>query len=274
MANIIAREGRFRAIFAIGLPTYPRNVLLVSTAMTSSSRARAAAIEPEPFPARAAITRAAAGIGLYAGAFGVTFGAVAVRSGLSVTQAVGMSAVMFTGASQFALVGVLAAGGSSLAALSAALLLGLRNAFYGVPVTRILRPRGLRRIWAAHFVVDESAAMAVAQRTSRAGRYAFWATGVTLYILWTLGTLAGALVGSGIDTSALGLDAAAPAIFLALLWPQLSRERGRAVALGAAVVALGLVPLVSAGLPVIAAAAVAILAGLLPARRRSETQDR
>jgi len=260
------------AIFAIGLPALPRNVLLVSTATTSSSRTAAAAIGPAPFAARAAITRAAAGIGLYAGAFGITFGALAARSGLSLTQAVALSAVMYTGASQFALVGVLAAGGTHLAGLSAALLLGLRNAFYGVPVTRILRPRGWRRMWAAHFVVDESTAMAVAQPTPRAGRYAFWATGITLYALWTLGTLAGALIGSGIDTSALGLDAAAPAIFLALLWPQLSRERARAVALGAAVLALGLIPLAPAGLPIIAAAAVAILAGLLPARLRHQTE--
>lgn len=246
----------------------------MSAATTPSSRFRAAAIAPERFPGRAAITRAAAGIGLYAGAFGVAFGALAARSGLSVTEAVVLSAVMFTGASQFALVGVLATGGSPFAGLLAALLLGLRNAFYGVPVTQILRPRGLRRLWTAHLIVDESAAMAITQRTTRAGRYAFWATGVTLYALWTLGTLAGALIGRGIDTSALGLDAAAPAIFLALLWPQLSRDRGRAVALGAAIVAFGLIPLVPAGLPVIAAAAVAILAGLLPAPQRHEAQDR
>jgi 4-azaleucine resistance transporter AzlC len=229
-------------------------------------------IAPEPLAGRAAITRAAAGIGLYAGAFGVTFGAVAVRAGLGVTQAVVLSAVMFTGASQFALVGVLAAGGSLLAGVSAAVLLGLRNAFYGVPVTRIVRPQGLARIWTAHAVIDESTAMAVAQPDPRRGRYAFWATGVTLYAMWTLGTLAGALIGSGINTSALGLDAAAPAIFLALLWPQLSRERGASVALGAAVVAFALVPLVPAGLPIIAAAAIAILAGLLPARRDHETE--
>jgi 4-azaleucine resistance transporter AzlC len=241
--------------------------------MKASAPPGAAAVAPGPFPARAGITRAAAGIGLYAGAFGIAFGAVAVRSGLNLTQAAALSVVMFTGASQFALVGVLAAGGSPLAGLVAALLLGLRNAFYGVPVTQILRPRGWGRLWAAHFVVDESAAMAVAQRTKCAGRYAFWATGVTLYVLWTLGTLAGGLIGRGIDTSALGLDAAAPAIFLALLWPQLARDRGRAVALGAAVVALVLVPLVPAGLPVIAAAAVAVLAGLLPAGRH-ETKDR
>jgi 4-azaleucine resistance transporter AzlC len=228
-------------------------------------------IASQPLAERAALTRAAAGIGLYAGAFGVTFGAVAVRAGLSVTQAVVMSAVMFTGASQFALVGVLAAGGSLLAGVSAALLLGLRNAFYGIPVTRILRPRGVRRAWAAHFVIDETTAMAVAQPAPRAGRYAFWATGGALYALWVLGTLTGALIGGEINTSALGLNAAAPAIFLALLWPQLSRERGAAVGLGAAVVALVLVPLVPAGLPIIAAAAVAILAGLLPARRDHET---
>jgi branched chain amino acid efflux pump len=150
----------------------------------------------------------------------------------------------------------------------------VRNAFYGVPLTHILRPRGLRRLWTAHFVVDESAAMAVAQPIPRAGRYAFWATGVTLYTLWTLGSLVGAMIGSGINTSALGLDAAAPAIFLALLWPQLSRDRGPAVALAAVVVALGLVPFVPAGAPIIAAAAVAIGAGQLPTRPPRETEER
>jgi 4-azaleucine resistance transporter AzlC len=210
---------------------------------------------------------------VYAGAFGIAFGAVAVAAGLSAIQAVAMSAVMFTGASQFALVGILAVGGSPIAALSAALLLGLRNAFYGIPVARIVHPRGLARLWTAHFVIDETTAMAVAQRTPRAGRYAFWATGLTLYALWTLGTVAGALIGGGIDTSALGLDAAAPAIFLALLWPQLSRARGRTVAFGAVVVTLSLVTITPAGVPVIAAAGVAVVAGLLPTRGRGERAD-
>jgi 4-azaleucine resistance transporter AzlC len=235
---------------------------------TSAERTPSGALAERP-----AIIRAVAGIGLYAGAFGATFGAVAAASGLSTIQAVVMSAVMFTGASQFALVGLLGVGGSTLAAVSAALLVGLRNAFYGVPVARIVRPRGLRRLWAAHFVIDETVAMAVGQRTPRAGRYAFWATGITLFALWNLGTLAGALIGSGIDTSALGLDAAAPAIFLALLWPQLSRDRGPAVALGAAAVALGLAPIVPAGIPIVAAAAVAIAAALLPDRRSRNTEE-
>jgi 4-azaleucine resistance transporter AzlC len=225
---------------------------------------------PDQLVQRAAITRTAAGIGAYAGAFGLTFGAVSVGSGLNVIQTVALSAVMFTGASQFALVGILGAGGSVLAGVSAALLLGLRNAFYGVPVTHILRPRGLSRLWTAHFVIDETTAMAVAQPTPRAGRYAFWATGLGLFALWNLGSLAGALIGRGIDTSALGLAAAAPAIFLALLWPHLTRSRAPAVALGAAGVAFVLVPLVPAGVPVIAAAGVAVAGGLLPGRSRGD----
>ena len=262
------------AIFGIALPGSPLSVLRVSTPLGPSPLASAPTTERDAFPEQSAITRAAAGIGLYAGAFGIAFGAVAVASGLSAIQAVAMSAVMYTGASQFALVGILAVGGSPLAALSAALLLGLRNAFYGIPVGRIVRPRGLDRLWTAHFVIDETTAMAVAQRAPRAGRYAFWATGLTLYALWTLGTLAGALIGSGIDTSALGLDAAAPAIFLALLWPQLSRDRGPAIALSAVAVSLSLVTVVPVGVPIIAAAAVAIAAGLIPYRGRRGTEDR
>jgi 4-azaleucine resistance transporter AzlC len=246
----------------------------VSTILIPAAVRRPKAAAARAFPERRAIVRAAAGIGLYAGAFGLTFGAVSVGSGLNLPETMVLSSVMFTGASQFALVGVLSAGGSPLAALSAAFLLGLRNMFYGVPVTHILRPRGLRRLSTAHFVIDETTAMAVAQLTPGARRYAFWATGLMLFTLWNLGSLAGALIGSGIDPSALGLDAAAPAIFLALLWPQLSRSRAPGVALGAGAVAVGLVTVVPAGVPVIAAAGVAIAAGLMPARRRPEGDDR
>ena len=178
-----------------------------------------------------------------------------------------LSTVGFTGASQFALVGIVAAGGTGLAAVSAALLLGLRNAFYGLPLSRVLRPRGLRRLWTAHFVIDETTAMTIAQPSPPASRFAFWATGLTLFVLWILGTLVGALIGTGIDTSALGLDAAAPAIFLALLWPQLARERSRPVAVTAAIAALSLVTVAPPGVPILAAASIAILAGLIPARQ-------
>jgi 4-azaleucine resistance transporter AzlC len=218
----------------------------------------------ESAPQRSAILRAAVGLGLYAGAFGMAYGAVAVGSGLSVTQAMMLSLVLFSGASQFAFVGVVAAGGSGLAAIPAALLLGVRNAFYGVPVSEILHPRGWRRLWTAHFVIDETTAMAVGQPTRPAQRYAFWATGLILFTLWQLGSLAGGLLGTAIDPAVLGLEAAAPAVFLALLWPALRRRDGRLVALAGAAVALALVPIAPAGVPVIAAAAVALVAGLGP----------
>ncbi len=216
----------------------------------------------ESLPEHASITRAAVGIGVYAAAFGMTFGAVAVTAGLSVPEALAMSVIMFTGASQFAFVGVLAGGGAPVAGVVSALLLGLRNAFYGIPMSRILEPHGLRRFVDAHFVIDETTAMAVGQGRPRASRYAFWATALALYGAWTSGTLVGALIGSGLNTSKLGLDAAAPAIFLALLWPQLSRPRAPGVAIGAALLTLALVRVTPVGVPIIAAAAVAVAAGM------------
>ncbi len=242
----------------------------MSTTSAASTPTPAARSPRDALPEQWEIVRAAAGIALYAAAFGFTFGAVATAAGLGTLQVVGLSVVLFSGASQFALVGVLAVGGPAVAALSAALLLGARNAFYGLPLTPILRPRGLRRLLTAHFVIDETTAMTIAQRTPRAGRFAFWATGLGLFALWNLGTLSGALIGGGINTSALGLDAAAPAIFLALLWPQLSRRRGRAVALGAVLVTLSLVTIAPAGVPTIAAAGVAVVAGLVPERGRGD----
>jgi 4-azaleucine resistance transporter AzlC len=224
----------------------------------------------EPLPERGAILKAAIGIGLYAMAFGASFGAISVGSGLTLAQTMVLSLVMFTGASQFAFVGVATAGGSPLAAVPASLLLGVRNAFYGVPLSEILHPRGLARLWSAHFVIDETTAMAVAQPTPRARRYAFWATGLILFFLWQLGSLSGALIGRAINPSDVGLDAAAPAVFLALLWPSLRRREARWVALGGAAVALALVPLTPPGIPVIAAASVALVAGLRPSREDAE----
>ena len=197
----------------------------------------------------------------------MAYGAVAVGSGLSVAQAMVLSLVLFSGASQFAFAGVVAAGGSGFAAILAALLLGARNAFYGVPMSQILQPRSWwRRLVTAHFVIDETTAMAVGQPARPAQRYAFWATGLILFVLWQLGSLTGALVGTAIDPADFGLEAAAPAVFLALLWPALRRRDGRLVALAGAAVALALVPITPAGVPVIAAAAVALVTGLLPRR--------
>src|SRR5580704_1882010 len=151
---MIAQTADPKVTFAIGLPV--RDHILLRMSVTAARSIPGGA--RETFAEKPAITRAVAGIGMYAGAFGLTFGAVAAASGLSVLEAVAMSAICFTGASQFALVAVVAAHGSPLAAISAALLLGVRNAFYGVPVTQIVRPRGLRRPVAAHFVIDETTA--------------------------------------------------------------------------------------------------------------------
>jgi 4-azaleucine resistance transporter AzlC len=212
--------------------------------------------------AKASILRAAVGIGLYAGAFAVAYGAVAIGSGLNIAQTMVLSVVMFSGASQFAFAGVVAAAGSPLAAIPTALLLAVRNGFYGVTMSEILAPRGMRRLGTAHFVIDETTAIAVGQDTRPAQRYAFWATGGILFALWLSGSLAGALLGSVLDPRDFGLDAAAPAVFLALLWPALRRTVNRWVGLAGAVIALALVPFAPAGVPVVAAAAAALVAGL------------
>src|SRR6476659_1606557 len=123
--------------------------------------------EPDARADQGPILRAAIGIGLYAGAFGASFGAVSIGSGLTVGQTMVLSLVMFSGASQFAFAGVVASGGAPAAAIAAALLLGVRNAFYGVPISEILAPRGIARIWTAHFVIDETTAMALGQVTPR-----------------------------------------------------------------------------------------------------------
>ena len=147
----------------------------------------------------APILRAAIGLGLYAGAFAMAYGAVAVGSGLSIGQTMVLSLVMFTGASQLAFAGVVAAAANPLAGVPTALLLGVRNAFYGVTMSEILAPRGARRLVTAHFVIDETTAMAVGQSTRADQRYAFWTTGLILFVLWQSGSLAGALLGSAID---------------------------------------------------------------------------
>lgn len=212
-------------------------------------------------PARARLLRAAVGIGLYAGAFGVAFGALSSGSGLSVPQTMVLSLVMFSGASQVALVGAVALG-SPFAAIPVALLLGVRNAFYGLTLSELFDLRGWRRPLTAHFVIDETTAMAVAQPAPRAKRYAFWATAIILFGLWQTGSLLGALIGRSVDTAAFGLDAAAPAAFLALLWPGLTSAKARSVAVAGAAVAFLLIPNAPQGIPVIAAAAVAVVAGL------------
>ena len=206
-------------------------------------------------------------MGLATGAYGVSFGAVSVAAGLSVAQTCALSLLMFTGASQFALIGVFAAGGAPLSGALTALLLGTRNTLYGLRLAPLLQWPGWRRLLAAHLVIDESTAMSVT-RTSRAGaRLGFLTTGLSVFVLWNLATFGGAIAGTVLgDPRTFGLDAAVGAAFLALLWPRLRDRRNRLVAVAAAAVALGMVPIAPAGVPVLAAAGVALLAGALSDR--------
>ncbi len=218
-------------------------------------------------PTRGTVVRDSLGVGLATGLYGTSFGAIAVSSGLSVPQTCVMSLLMFTGASQFALVGVVAAGGTPLAGAVTALLLGTRNTLYGLRVGPMLGWTGGRRVAAAHLLIDESTAMTVSQPNRSLARVAFLTTGLAIFALWNLFTLLGAVAGTALgDPRTYGLDAAVGAAFLALLWPRL-RERGnRVVALASAALALALVPVAAAGVPVLAAGGVALLAGVLGRR--------
>lgn len=207
------------------------------------------------------------GIGVATGAYGLSFGAISSASGLDVWQTQVLSLGMFTGASQFALVGVLGAGGGVLAAVATALLLGARNTLYAVSLRPFLtRPGAQRTPWwktlgRAQLTIDESTAMAIRydEGTPQA-RHAFWATGLAIFALWNLGTLIGALGAAALDDPrTLGLDAAVPAGFIALLWPRLRDRSAIALALASAAVAVALVPLLQPGLPVLAAALVALI---------------
>jgi 4-azaleucine resistance transporter AzlC len=212
-----------------------------------------------PRPAGDIVSRAV-GIGVAVGVYGISFGVLAVASGLSPAQACVMSMLVFTGASQFAFVGVLAAGGGALAAMGPAVMLALRNAAYGLALASILPPRLRDRALASHLVIDETTAMARSQTDPERARRAFLATGVSVWVFWNLGTLVGALAGGGIgDPQTFGLDAMFPAAFLALLAPQLRRPGAPVAAVTGGVVALALVPLTPAGVPIVAA-----LAGVAP----------
>jgi predicted branched-subunit amino acid permease len=199
-------------------------------------------------------------------------------SGLSVPQTCALSLLVFTGASQFALVGALAAGGNPLTAAAGAFFLGVRNAFYGLRLSQLLAlPRAVRP-FAAQWVIDETTAVTLAQPTRRGARIGFAVTGLSLYVLWNLTTLLGALGARAIgDTDAWGLDAAGPAVFLALLAPMLRTATERAVAGLAVLPGLGLLPVLPGGVPVLVAAlaapAVLCLQGRHGGTSRNDPQE-
>lgn len=215
-------------------------------------------------PQTRAILRDGVLVGVATGAYGVSFGAVSVAAGLSVTQTCALSLLTFTGASQFALVGVIAAGGAPLFGMATGLLLGSRNTLYGIKVAPMLGWRGVRRAAAAQLLIDESTAMTITRTRREHARAGFLATGLSVFALWNLATLLGAVAGTALgDPRRYGLDAAVGAAFLGLLWPRLDARTNRLAAVLAVAVALALVPLTPAGVPVLAAAVVAVGLGIL-----------
>jgi 4-azaleucine resistance transporter AzlC len=203
-------------------------------------------------------------LGMAVGVFGVSFGVLAAGAGLGVAKSSVMSLLVFTGASQFAAVGVVVSGGSQAAAVGSALLLAGRNAAYGMAMSPLLQGGTGRRLAAAQLSIDESAAMATAQQDPGMQRLAFWATGASVYVFWNLGTVLGAVAGSAIgDPEAWGLDAAFPAGFVALVVPHLRHRRGRVAGLLGGLVAACLVPLAPPGVPILVAAAVVLPVVLL-----------
>ncbi|WP_298251898.1 AzlC family ABC transporter permease [uncultured Arthrobacter sp.] len=197
------------------------------------------------------------------GLYGLSFGALSVAAGLDVLQTMALSLLLFSGGSQFAFIGVVAGGGSGISAMSAAALLGIRNGVYGMQLNVLLRPPRWRKLVMAHLTIDESAATASGQRDPDEQRRGFWAAGIGVFALWNLFTLLGAVVGNAMgDPARWGLDGAAVAAFLGLLWPRIRAREPAAIAVVCAVITLVAVPFVPSGVPILIAAVVAAVLGL------------
>jgi predicted branched-subunit amino acid permease len=204
------------------------------------------------------------GVGIATGLYGISFGALSVAAGLEIWQTQLLSILMFSGGSQFAFIGVVASGGlaSLPAAIASAWLLGIRNGFYALQMKPLLGVLGWKTPIAAQFNIDETTGVATAQSNLADTRKGFWLTGLSVFVFWNLLTFAGALLGESIgDPSAFGLDAAAAAAFLGLLWPRLRELQPIAVAVAAGVIAVVLSPMLPAGLPILIAALSAVVIG-------------
>ena len=214
-------------------------------------------LDPELRP----VVSASLTLGAVVGVFGVVFGVGAVSAGGSVWQACVMSLLVFTGASQFTAVSVIDGGGTTGAALSSAMLLAARNGVYGLTMARHLDGSLARRLVAAQLTIDESTAMATAQQDRRSRSTAFWITGLSVYLFWNVGTLIGAVAGTGIDPETYGLDAAFPAGFVAMVAPHFYTRNGRAAGLLGGLICLVTIPFVPVGMSILCAG-VAVLVGV------------
>lgn len=203
-------------------------------------------------------TKIGSSIAVATGLYAISYGALGVAAGLNLWQVMALSLLMFTGGSQFAFIGVIAGGGSPGAAFGAATLLGVRNAVYGMQIKAMLRPNGLKKLLAAQVTIDESTATAAGQSDPAEQKRGFWVAGIGVYVLWNIFTVAGALLGDALgDPKAWGLDGAAVAAFLGLLWPRLKSAEPVAIATVCALATVLAIPLVPPGVPILVAALVA-----------------
>jgi len=213
-------------------------------------------------PARSSVISMSVGVGLATGLYGISFGALATAAGLTVWQAQVLSLLMFSGGSQFAVIGVLAASGpiGAVPAIVSAWLLGIRNGFYALRLNSVLHVAGVMKLLAAQLTIDESNAVSASQENSKDSKLGFWLTGASVFVFWNAFTLFGALLGSAMsDPSLWGLDAAAAAAFLGLVWPRLKHLQANLTAVIAVALTLVLVPLLPSGIPVIVGAPIAVV---------------
>lgn len=207
-------------------------------------------------------------ISIATGLYGISFGALSIAAGLDLWQTAALSALMFTGGSQFAFIGVISGGGAASAAFSAATLLGVRNAVYGMQIKQALRPLGKQVPWMAQVTIDESTAVSLGQAKISEKRRGFVTAGAGVYVLWNLFTLAGALLGEQMgDPAAWGLDGAAVAAFIGLLWPRLKSMQPVLIAVAAAVLTALAVPISAPGLPILITAVCAAIYALCTVRK-------
>ena len=214
-------------------------------------------------PKRNQVDRTALSVAFTVGLYGAAFGAAGVTAGFSILQTCLLSILLFSGASQFAVVGIMGAGGSAVSAIATATLLGFRNALYGLQMAPILKIKGLKRILAAQITIDESTAVATLQENDADRRRGFYVTGIGVFVFWNLFTFLGALGASAIgDPAVWGLDAAVPAAFCGLIWPRLKNKTHFIVSAVAIAWALILTPITAAGIPIITTVLLAIIFGL------------
>ena len=198
------------------------------------------------------------------GTYALAFGAASVAAGFSILQTSLLSLLLFSGASQFAVIGVIGAGGTALTAIATSTLLGFRNALYGIVMTPILQVKGFKKVVAAQITIDESTGVALGEedRGISLQRQGFWLTGFGVFFFWNIFTVIGALSASTINNPAeWGLDTAVPAAFIALVWPRLKTKNDIFLALAATALALITTPILPTGLPIIATAGLAVLLG-------------